>query len=51
MNEKAFAPSSLNFISSPDGSLVVRLIGDWKMENQLSQMDEVEKNLRAETRV
>ncbi|MBP1741503.1 MAG: hypothetical protein H6Q48_3796, partial [Deltaproteobacteria bacterium] len=51
MNEKGVVPSSLNFISSPDGLLVVRLTGDWKIGNSLPSTDEVEKKLAAGTRV
>jgi len=51
VNEKIFVPSGLDFSSSPDGSLVVRLMGDWKIGNRLPSTDEVEKELAAKARV
>jgi phospholipid/cholesterol/gamma-HCH transport system permease protein len=51
VKEKGFVPSSLNFISSPDGLLLVRLTGDWKIGNPLPSADEVGKKLTAEPRV
>ena len=51
MNEKVFVTSGLDFRSSPDGSLVVRLMGDWKIGNPLPSADEVGKQLTAGARV
>ncbi len=51
MNDKGLAPSGLSFSSSPDGFLVVRLMGDWKIGNPLPLADEVEKKLTAVARV
>jgi phospholipid/cholesterol/gamma-HCH transport system permease protein len=51
VNEKVFVTSGLDFSSSPDGSLVVRLMGDWKVGNPLPSAGEVEKKLTAGARV
>src|SRR5512136_2882233 len=48
-NPNKIAPNenSLNFTSSPDGLMLVRLVGDWKIGNPLPSADEVEKKLTA----
>jgi phospholipid/cholesterol/gamma-HCH transport system permease protein len=51
VNEKGFVPSGLNFTSSPDGLLLVRLEGDWKIGNPMPSPDEVGKKLTAGARV
>jgi phospholipid/cholesterol/gamma-HCH transport system permease protein len=51
VDEKGFVPSGLNFASSPDGLLLVRLTGDWKIGNPLPSADEVGKKLTAGARV
>lgn len=51
MNEKALTPSEMSFSSSPDGLLLVRLTGDWKIANRLPSADEVKKQLTAGPRV
>jgi phospholipid/cholesterol/gamma-HCH transport system permease protein len=51
VTEKGFAPSSLSFTSSPDGLLLVRLMGDWKIGNRLPSADEIEQQLKARGRV
>jgi phospholipid/cholesterol/gamma-HCH transport system permease protein len=47
VNEKAFVPSDLNFTSSPDGLLLVQLMGDWKIGNPLPSAEEVGRRLTA----
>jgi len=49
--EKVSDENRLNFIQSPEGSLLIQLKGDWKMENQLPSVKEVEKQLTAEAHV
>ena len=51
MNEKGFASSDLNFTSSPDGLLLVQLMGDWKLGNPLPSAEEVGKKLTAGARI
>jgi phospholipid/cholesterol/gamma-HCH transport system permease protein len=51
VTEKELVPSTLSFGSSPDGFLLVRLTGDWKIVNRLPSADEVEKGLSAGVRV
>ena len=51
MSEKGFTPSSLSFTSSPDGFLLVRLMGDWKIGNRLPSADEIEQQLKARGQV
>jgi len=50
-NERAPIENSLRFFQSPEGSLLIQLKGDWKMENQLPSVKEVEKQLTAEAHV
>ena len=49
--EKVSDENRLNFIQSPKGTLLIQLKGDWKMENQLPSVKEVEKQLTAEAHV
>jgi phospholipid/cholesterol/gamma-HCH transport system permease protein len=51
VSEKGFTPSSLSFTSSPDGFLLVRLMGDWKIGNRLPSADEIEQQLKARGQV
>jgi phospholipid/cholesterol/gamma-HCH transport system permease protein len=51
VNEKGFAPSDLKFTSSPDGLLLVQLMGDWKIGNPLPSPAEVGKKLTAGTQI
>ena len=47
MNEEESAPSRISISSSPDGFILVRLTGEWKIENPLPSADEIEKQLTA----
>jgi phospholipid/cholesterol/gamma-HCH transport system permease protein len=51
VNEKGLAPNDLNFTSSPDGLLLVQLMGDWKIGNPLPSAEEVGKKLTTGTRI
>ncbi|HVP76440.1 MAG TPA: ABC transporter permease [Thermodesulfobacteriota bacterium] len=51
MSEKGVAPIGLSFSSSPDGFLLVRLKGDWKIGNRLPSADEIEQQLKARGQV
>ncbi len=51
MDERGLAPSEMSLSSSPDGRLLVRLAGDWKIGSPLPSPDEIEKKLAADTRV
>ena len=51
VNDKGLAPSGLSFSTAPDGLLLVGLKGDWKIGNALPSPDEVEKKLKAGTRL
>jgi phospholipid/cholesterol/gamma-HCH transport system permease protein len=46
-NRRADAENSLGFDRSPDGTLVIRMKGDWKIEDPLPSADEVGKKLEA----
>ena len=47
MNEEESAPSRISISSSPDGFILVRLTGEWKIENPLPSADKIEKQLTA----
>ncbi len=51
MNEIGSAPSEMSFILSPDGLLLVRLMGNWRIGNPLPSADEVGKKLAAGAQV
>ena len=51
VSEKGVAPIGLSFSSSPDGFLLVRLKGDWKIGNRLPSADEIEQQLKARGQV
>jgi len=51
VDQKEFTLGTLSLISSPDGFLLVRLTGDWKIANRLPSTDEVKKGLTAGGRV
>jgi len=50
-NEKVSIENKLSFFQSPEGTLIIQLNGDWRMEKQLPSVKELEKQLTAWTRV
>ena len=47
VSQEELTPGTLSFIPSPEGFLLVRLMGDWRIANRLPSADEVEKGLTA----
>ncbi len=51
VGQEGSPPGTMRFSSSPDGSLLVHLMGDWKTGTRLPSVDEMERKLTTGARV